>query len=339
MKIENKAVAGFINTITKQEDFKIVLLYGEDNSSVTEKYNTIINSFISDGYDNVLLSSENVKNNPSLLADELFSSSMFSSKSVYSLKLLDRENDYTKYVEALTSNSAIENIENFLIITAGGLDVKSSLRKLAEKSKYIACIACYEDSNPEIFINRKLKEYGFIFNSEIVNYIATNIGSNTLIISREIEKLFLYKSNDKNLTLEDLKLCIKDISNGDMNDFCNNFCLLNLNETIRVYRKIISNGTDCIALIRVLIKYLTQLQKIKCLLEENKDIASIFKSENIFWKQQNIMKIHLSKLSLPLIDKILKNLFILEKEIKFDTNKNIIFENFILKSLIFCNKK
>ena len=258
MKIENKSVNTFINTVTKQEDFKIILLYGEDNSSVTEKYNTIINSFTSNGYDNVLLSPENVKNNPSLLADELFSSSMFSTKSIFSLKLLDRENDYTKYIETLTSNTIIEDIDNFLIITAGGLDIKSSLRKLAEKSKYIACIACYEDLNPEIFISHKLREYGFVFNNEIVDYIVTNVGSNTLIISREIEKLFLYKGSSKNLTLEDLKLCIKDISNSDINDFCNNFCLLNLNETIRIYRKIISNGTDSIVLIRALNKYLTQ---------------------------------------------------------------------------------
>ena len=51
------------------------------------------------------------------------------------------------------------------------------------------------------------------------------------------------------------------------------------------------------------------------------------------------MKIHLNKWNIFLIDKTLKNLFDLEKEIKFDTNKNIIFENFILKNLIFCNKK
>ena len=45
MKIEFKNVESTINTITKQNDFKAVLLYGEDSSSVNKKFKTILNLF------------------------------------------------------------------------------------------------------------------------------------------------------------------------------------------------------------------------------------------------------------------------------------------------------
>lgn len=339
MKIETKVLGGFINSIAEQNDFKIILLYGEDDSAVAEKTKNIIAKFTAKNYDYITLSQDEVKGNPSLLASELFSNSMFSSNSVYSIKLLERENDFTKILEGLTSNAgAIENINNVLVVAVGGLDTKSSLRKFAEKSKYVACIACYEDNNPEIFVNKKLRQYGFVFNNDVVNYLVKNVGINTLIMANEIEKLSLYKGDEKTLTIEDLKACIKDISDDNLMDFCNNFCYLNTNDTIRVFKKILNNGIEPVVLIRTLSRYFLQMQKVKSVVMNGGDVIAAMKAEGVFWKQQNIMKIHINKWNIYAINKILEKLLELEKDIKFDPNRNTIFENFILKSSLFFHK-
>ena len=338
MKIENKNVNNIINNIATQKDFKAVLLYGEDDSSVVNKYNIILNNFINKKYEVNDISQENIKSNPTYLAENFFAVSMFLTNTIYTLRLIDRENDFTKYIEKLFETEEVKNVDNFLLITAGNLDTKSSLRKYAEKSKYIACIGCYEESNPELFVNNKLREYGFSFNNDVINYILQNVGTNTLIIQNEIEKLSLYKNDNKILTINDLKDCIKDISNNKLNDFCDNFCSMKIKETIKISRKLINEGNDVITLIRILTKYFLQLQKIKEYLNKGESIDNVFKYEKIFWKQQNIIKIHLSKWNINSINKMLSKLLELEKEIKFDTNKNIIFEHFILKSLLFFNK-
>lgn len=338
MKIENKNVINVIDNITTQQEFKAVLLYGEDDSSVLNKYNIILNSFINKKYELNDISQENIKNNPTYLSENFFTTSMFLTNTIYTLRLIDKENEFTKYIEILFETEEVKNVDNFLLITAGNLDTKSSLRKYAEKSKYIACIGCYEESNPESFISNKLKEYGFVFNNSMVNYILQNVGTNTTMIQNEIEKLSLYKIDDKILTIDDLKECIKDISNNKLDDFCNNFCSMYTQETIKIAKKLMNNGVDVITLTRVLIKYFLQLQKIKEYLKKGETIDNVFKYEKIFWKQQHIMKNHLSKWDINNINKMLYKLLDLEKRIKFDVNKNIIFEHFILKSLLFFNK-
>ena len=338
MKIENKNVISVIDNITTQQEFKAVLLYGEDDSSVLNKYNIILNNFINKKYEPNDISQENIKNNPTYLSENFFATSMFLTNTIYTLRLIDKENEFTKYIETLFETEEVKNVDNFLLITAGNLDTKSSLRKYAEKSKYIACIGCYEESNPELFISNKLKEYGFVFNNSMVSYILQNVGTNTLMIQNEIEKLSLYKIGNKTLTTEDLQDCIKDISNNKLDDFCNNFCSMYIQETIKIAKKLMNNGIDVITLTRVLIKYFLQLQKIKEYLKNGETIDNVFKYEKIFWKQQNIIKNHLSKWNINNINKMLYGLLDLEKKIKFDVNKNIIFEHFILKSLIFFNK-
>lgn len=338
MKIENKNVINVIDNITTQQEFKAVLLYGEDDSSVLNKYNIILNNFINKKYELNDISQENIKNNPTYLSENFFTTSMFLTNTIYTLRLIDKENEFTKHIETLFETEEIKNVDNFLLITAGNLDTKSSLRKYAEKSKYIACIGCYEESNPESFISNKLKEYGFVFNNSMVNYILQNVGTNTTMIQNEIEKLSLYKIDDKILTIDDLKECIKDISNNKLDDFCNNFCSMYTQETIKIAKKLMNNGVDVITLTRVLIKYFLQLQKIKEYLKKGETIDNVFKYEKIFWKQQHIMKNHLSKWDINNINKMLYKLLDLEKRIKFDVNKNIIFEHFILKNLIFFNK-
>lgn len=340
MKIEFKNVESTINTITKQNDFKAVLLYGEDSSSVNKKFKTILNLFTQKGYEVNDLAQESLKENNTLLVEEFFSISMFATNTIYTLRLLEKENTFTKYIEDLFEKNDVSNINNFLLITANGLDTSSSLRKYAEKSKWIACIGCYEEDsrNISVLINTKLKDRGFVYNQEVVSYILNAVGNNASIIENEIEKLSLYKNNDKNLSIVDVKNCIVDIAETNLEDFCNNFCVFNKSETFRILHKIFEENIDLLVITRMLAKYFMQLQKIKFLVDTGENIDVVFKSERIFWKQQNSMKVHLQKWSLQKINRFLEMLLNIEKTVKFSQNKNVEFENFVLKSILVFEK-
>lgn len=340
MKIEFKNVESTINTITKQNDFKAVLLYGEDSSSVNKKFKTILNLFTQKGYEVNDLAQESLKENNTLLVEEFFSISMFATNTIYTLRLLEKENTFTKYIEDLFEKNDVSNINNFLLITANGLDTSSSLRKYAEKSKWIACIGCYEEDsrNISVLINTKLKDRGFVYNQEVVSYILNAVGNNASIIENEIEKLSLYKNNDKNLSIVDVKNCIVDIAETNLEDFCNNFCVFNKSETFRILHKIFEENIDLLVIIRMLAKYFMQLQNIKFLVDTGENIDVVFKSERIFWKQQNSMKVHLQKWSSQKINRFLEMLLNIEKTVKFSQNKNVEFENFVLKSILVFEK-
>ena len=340
MKIEFKNVESTINTITNQNTFKAVLLYGEDSSSVNKKYKTILNLFTQKGYEINDIAQEHLKENKTLLTEEFFSVSMFAENTIYTLRLLEKENTFTKHIEDLFEKNDVSNINNFLLITANGLDTTSSLRKYAEKSKHIACIGCYEEDSRNIsaLINTKLKERGFIYNQEVVSYILNAVGNNSSIIENEIEKLSLYKGSDKNLSIADVNSCIVDIAETNLEDFCNNFCTFNKNETFRILHKIFEENIELIVVIRILVRYFMQLQKIRFLVDNGDSVENVFKNEKIFWKQQNSMKIHLQKWSLQKINRFLEMLLNMERNIKFSPTREAEFENFVLKSMLALGK-
>ncbi|MDR1498820.1 MAG: DNA polymerase III subunit delta [Rickettsiales bacterium] len=340
MKIDYKTADDLIKNITIQKDHECVLLYGEDSAAVNLKYKVIVDLFREKQYEIINILPESLRENESLLAQEFFAISMFSTNTLYILKLLEKENNFTKIVENLFEKNDVSGVNNFLIITANGLDTTSSLRKYAEKSKHIACIACYErDSrSTNLFISEKLKEYNFIFGHDIVEYLSNNIGSNTLFIENEIQKIYLYKGDDKKLTLDDVQKCVADVSNTDLNDFCNNFCSFNGDGTFRILNKIFREDVELVVIIRILIRYFLQLQKMRFLLDSGDTMENILKN-GVFWKQQSHTRAHLQLWSLGNINSMLKRLMKLEKEVKFSENKNIEFENFVLRSLMVFRKK
>ena len=140
------------------------------------------------------------------------------------------------------------------------------------------------------------------------------------------------------MSIVDVKNCIVDIAETNLEDFCNNFCVFNKSETFRILHKIFEENIDLLVIIRMLAKYFMQLQKIKFLVDTGENIDVVFKSERIFWKQQNSMKVHLQKWSLQKINRFLEMLLNIEKTVKFSQNKNVEFENFVLKSILVFEK-
>ncbi len=336
MKIDYKNAEVIITNLVKQNTTKCLLLYGESISSVENKYRLAVSTFKNKSFDIFNINPDIMKSNEGFLCEEFLSISMFATKTLYTLRLVEKENSYTKDLETLFENNNLDTNPNFLIVTAGNLESSSSLRKYVEKSKYIACIACYEENerNLMVFISKKLKEFGFVFDNDVVEYLFDNIGSSSLIIENEIKKIDLFKGEDRNLTIDDVEKTVVDVSSTDISDFCNSFCDLNANETFRTLNKTFNEDIEPIVLIRSLSRHFMQLQKIRFLIDGGNDINEVFKSERIFWKQQIFIRNYIKKWSLKEISNMTEKLMNVEKESKFGSNGKLIFENFILRCFL-----
>lgn len=337
MKIDNRSVNAILANPLESGKYHCVLLYGENESLVEERCKALMDFFSHHSYDITPLSVDGLKNENSALAEKFFAISMFATKELFILKLLEKENSFTKQLEELFGSAGnLTDNPNFLLLTCGNLDGSSSLRKYAEKSPHIACIACYRETqkNIETFIVRRLRELNFSFKSEIVNYLSEHLGENSLIIENELQKLDLYKDSDRNLSLEDVQRVIADVASSDMDKFRNDFCDLNFKETLRDLTRMRNEGVESVVILRTMIRYFLQLQKISFLISQGEDREEIFTRERIFWKQQISMKNHLRIWSLPRIGDILEKLLEAEKKIKFSTRSAMELENFILKLLL-----
>ncbi|MDR2778136.1 MAG: DNA polymerase III subunit delta [Rickettsiales bacterium] len=335
MKIDAKNTSQIIREMAEVSKFKAVLLYGEDNSSLEMRYREIVDIFREKNYELVDLTPEDIRGREGFLIEKFVSIPMFSSGTLFKLKLLGKGNSYSKYVENLFKNNDLSGNSNFLLMTAELLDTSSSLRKYAEKSRHIACIPCYEENSRDIssFVRKKLKEYNFNFDSSIVEYISS-ISSSTVMVANELYKLDLYLGESRNLNIDDIRNCLVDTSVADLDNFIENFCSLSVEKTYESLDKIFCGGTEPIVVVRTMLRHFLLLQKIYFLLDGGDSLESIFISERLFWKLQISLKSYLRNWNLEKINFILEEMIEVEKNTKFSPKGRIILEKFILHFLM-----
>lgn len=335
MKLTGKKVNDFYNSLKTSNEYKLCLLFGQDESVISIKTKEILNIFKNENIVNI--SQEELKSKPSRIFEEFQSISFFGDKTIIVLKPNERPNDITKYIKQIFEK-VDENNKNFILIVAGDLATSSSLRKFCEESDYIVSIGCYNETDSGVisFIRNKLNQYDLKFNQDIINKIYSNIGNNLLVLEKEIEKISLYKGDDKNLTLEDIEKTTTDISGSDISEFINYFCTLDKQNTFKSLNKLLSESQS-IVLTRSLISYFLLLQRINYRIFNGEDISNAIRLERVFWKEQLYIKKHLEFWDLKKINFMLEKFIELEKTSKFSTT-NIEFEEFILKTFMIYKK-
>lgn len=335
MKLTGKKVNDFYNSLKTSNEYKLCLLFGQDESVISIKAKEILNIFKNENIVNI--SQEEFKSRPSRIFEEFQSISFFGDRTIIVLRLNERPNDATKYIKQIFEK-VDKNNKNFILIIAGDLATSSSLRKFCEENDYIVSIGCYNETDSGVisFIKNKLNEYELKFNQDIVNKIYSNIGNNLLVLEKEIEKISLYKGDDKNLTLEDIEKITTDISDSDISEFINYFCTLDKQNTFKSLNKLLSENQS-IVLTRSLISHFLLLQRINYRISNGEDISNAIKLERVFWKEQLYIKKHLELWDLKKINFMLEKFIELEKTSKFSTT-NIEFEEFILKMFMIYKK-
>lgn len=320
MKVQANKVDEFIKTFDNK--CKGALIYGPDEGLVSIRKNEILQKILPDyktSLSLITLSSTTIKDKPGIINSEYNSTSLFGNDKKVIL-IEDADNSISKVLEEVFSKP--QNSNNFILITADDLDSKSSLKRFAEFNQYFASLPCYKDDINAIMqiVNLKLRKEGFKYNTEVVKYLTESFGGNRLIILSELDKLVIYKDQDKNLTIEDVKACIQDNSEGNINEFVNNLASLNIEKAYKELQNLYSEGIFPVAIIRTAIAYFIKLQLYKYQTQNGISFEEISDRDNIFWKQKPILQQHLNKLSLKNINDILFILFNEEAKLK---GKNI----------------
>jgi len=208
MKITGQRVAGFL----QKPDTRIgcVLVYGSDQGLARERADILTRGVVEDPRDPFLvveISGVALRGNPARLADEAASLSFTGGRRV--VRVLNTTDGATAVFRAFlaeTRDSA------FVIVEAGELDSRSSLRRLFEGADNAAVIPCYVDNALTLagVIVETLKHYGLSAPADVVAYLVDNLGADRMITRNELEKVALYKGEPGDLTLHDVMACVGD---------------------------------------------------------------------------------------------------------------------------------
>lgn len=176
-------------------------------------------------------------------------------------KMKDKEKEsLKKYIDNMN-----ENVIIFKCIDEK-LDIKDSLiKKLKEKCKVVEIVKMEYKATHE-FITKILKDNGFNVSYDVVKKILSLCENNADYALKEIEKLMLYKIDDKNITIKDVEDTISKSNEKEMFTLIDAVMNKNIGNCFTSY-KILKDNTDATVIIDAISKQFRYLYQIKVLMK------------------------------------------------------------------------
>lgn len=325
MKIAPKAVENFL--AAPQREHAAVLIYGVDNGLIREYSGKITKAVLGsaaiDPFAKIEISEAELLADPPRLADELSTISMMCRKRV--IIIHDAGDKLAGIIE--TASSCFHK-DNFLIVAAGELSGKSSLRVFFEKRPDCASLACYRDEIRDIqmIIRQRFDSAGIICNRDVLDYLAGQLGNDRYVTYQELEKLVIYAGDEKKLSLHDAQLLVDYNQDTQLDDIVNAVADRNITALEKTVTQHLREGTQPIMYLRSLQRYFNRLYSIRAqMLATGKSAETVISGlrPQVFWKQQPILIRHAGSWNMENIVKAIKLLITAELECKTSDLPNI----------------
>ena len=257
MKLSGAKVGSFL--AKPDTAARAVLLYGPDLGQVQEFAGVLTKAVTGDPKDPfrvVELSLKPLKDDPACLADEAAAISMSGGRRV--LRMADAADGQTSLLADFLAHPVGDAV---LVITAGELPKRSTLRTLFENADNAAALACYGDEGRDLdaVIRETLSGVGVTLDREAADYLPRVLGGDRLTTRRELEKLALYMGHQGVVSLEDVRACVGDSAAMDIDELAFSTADGNLPAAQRALDRLLSEGTAPVGLIRGLSRHFQRL--------------------------------------------------------------------------------
>lgn len=236
------------------------------------------------------------------LVEELTTNSLFSQTKVV---IVNNINDY-KFQENLTYKRFIgyfknPNPDNVVIFTVDKEIDNQNLKKQIKKHVYLIEL----DESKEVkyrYIKTKVINNSFIINDNAIKYLFNLAGDDLNRINTEVEKLMVFTSDLKEITIEDIDLLVSDNSDNNIFELTNLFLTGDIGKAIKVYNKLVDNNVGPLYLLSLLsnrIRQLIMIKKYKRLMKNNNELLDLVKVTNpnvLYYLNKDANKVSLNKL-------------------------------------------
>lgn len=317
MKIPFRQVESFVKAPDKAA--KAILVYGPDDGLMRERAKTIgltVVKDINDPFNVAALSSDLIADDPARLNDEAFAMSMMGGE-----RLIRIENASDKITTLLKDYLANPNPSALIILEAGELGPRSSLRKLCETAKNAAALPCYVDDERDLarIIRDTLQEANIRIEADAVGWLAANISGNRQKARSELEKIIIYKGGEANaVSLKDVQACCGEAGAQGLDDLVYNVGGHQPDKALRTYNQLLEEGVSFIAIVRALQNHFRRLHMIRARTDKGEPLeeAMRFLQPPVFFKQEPAFKTQAGRWNLRSLDKVLTRLADLEAACK-----------------------
>ena len=216
MKISTARTDAFIRRPDPQA--RAILLYGPDAGLVRERADALartVTDDLADPFRVAELDAAALKDDPARLGDEAAALSLSGGRRV--LRIRGATDAVTTHFKQFLGDPSGDAL---VIVEAGELGRRSSLRGLFEAAANGRTLACYGDAPRELerLAREELRQHGVSITSEALAYLLENLGNDRLVTRNELAKLALYVGDGGAVGLEEAMACIGDSAALSLND-------------------------------------------------------------------------------------------------------------------------
>lgn len=215
VKLTTRQIDGFL----KAPSTGWLLLYGPDAGLVRERATGLAAAIAGDAADPfrvVELTPSMLRDDPARLADEANALSLTGGRRV--VRLRDAGDAVTAVIAAVIDDDAPAAL---MVVEAGDLGNKSSLRLLFEKSGNGAALPCYRDEGGSLaaLVDGVLRGAGLTATPEARAFLLDSLGGDRGVSRAELDKLVLYMgAASRQVTLDDALACVGDSAASSLDD-------------------------------------------------------------------------------------------------------------------------
>ncbi|HWK46852.1 MAG TPA: DNA polymerase III subunit delta [Stellaceae bacterium] len=215
MKLAPGDIAAFLRQ--PKPGILAVLIFGPDDGLVRERAASLTRAVIGaadDPFRLTVLSPDQIRQDPARLADEARSLSLLGGRRV--IRVRDAGDGLAATIAGLLDAPALGSGDDpaLMVLEAGDLPARSSLRKAFESHPRAASIACYADGPREVaqLIRETLGRESITIVDDAIEYLVANLGNDRSVTRQELEKLALYAGAGGRVGLADAVASVGDNS-------------------------------------------------------------------------------------------------------------------------------
>lgn len=306
---------------------KFYLLIGNDTKRIDFNVFKILNDIKCD--ENSKIVYDNNEDTFMSVIEEASIRSLFSSLKVIIVNNfnIDKINDYEYECFSKLINSDIQDV--YMIFIADKVDARRKNYKIFKDNFEIIELEKMDDLNVLDYIRNKILENGYKISDSMLDYLFSKIGNDINNINNELDKLFMYKCDDKNINREDIDLLIFDNIDNVIYEFTNAIMDNDYNKIKIMYDKFRAGKVEIDYLIIAIYNSFRMNYIIKLLYNKNMSNLDISKVIN---KKEFFVKKSLERLynySLDDLGKYLNKLYEIDRDIKNGNDKINSFELFL----------
>jgi DNA polymerase-3 subunit delta len=286
-----KLVASRIAAFLQRPDPEIraVLVYGPDEGLVRERAGSLTRTVCPDLKDPFRieeLTALTLAADPARLADEAAQLSLTGGRRV--VRVLGASDSLAKlFADFLKSSPG----EAFVVVEAGELPSRSSLRRVFEEARHAAAIGCYPDTPRELaaLIREMLAADRVTASRDAGQFLVEHLGGDRQLTRSELEKLVLYAGTGGRIELEDARLSISDTAALELDDAIMAAAEGDAARLERVLGRVLQEGESPVTIIRALLRHLQRLHTLTARAAAGAGIEEALRTARppIFFKQED----------------------------------------------------